>query len=175
MASAHAAQQRGDWVRTRADLDRVERLLPALSDAFPWLGGQVRIGAARVRLGLSDPDGASALVAGLDGLLARGRDLGTLRRQAREFSLELESRARPQRGDWEHLTRAERRLLPLLTTHLTFKEIAEHLNVSRNTVKTQAICTYRKLGASSRSEAIRRAVELGLMERSDVLDTFRPL
>jgi LuxR family maltose regulon positive regulatory protein len=175
VASAHAAQQRGDWVRTRADLDRVERLLPALSDAFPWLGGQVRIEAARVRLGLSDPDGASALVAGLDGLLARGRDLGTLRRQAREFSLELESRARPQRGDWEHLTRAERRLLPLLTTHLTFKEIAEHLNVSRNTVKTQAICTYRKLGASSRSEAIRRAVELGLMERSDVLDTFRPL
>jgi hypothetical protein len=42
-------------------------------------------------------------------------------------------------------------------------EIAERLFVSRNTVKTQAISVYRKLGVSSRSEAIARAADLGLV------------
>jgi LuxR family maltose regulon positive regulatory protein len=61
------------------------------------------------------------------------------------------------------LTAAELRLLPLLTTHLSFREIATRLYVSRNTVKTQAISVYRKLGVSSRGEAIVRASELGLV------------
>ena len=64
------------------------------------------------------------------------------------------------------LTTAELRLLPLLTTHLTFREIAERLFVSRNTVKTQAISVYRKLDATSRSEAIERAIELGLVDEA---------
>ena len=59
--------------------------------------------------------------------------------------------------------------MPLLTTHLTFKEIGERLRVSRNTVKTQAISTYRKLGVTSRSSAIDRAIELGLVEKPDAL------
>ena len=42
------------------------------------------------------------------------------------------------------------------------------LFVSRNTVKTQAISIYRKLGVSSRSEAIDRAAELGLTTPADV-------
>jgi LuxR family maltose regulon positive regulatory protein len=42
-------------------------------------------------------------------------------------------------------------------------EIAERLHVSRNTVKTQAISIYRKLGVSSRSEANQRIVETGLL------------
>ncbi len=35
--------------------------------------------------------------------------------------------------------------------------------MSRNTIKTQAISAYRKLGVSSRSAAIERAAELGLV------------
>ena len=66
------------------------------------------------------------------------------------------------------LTAAELRLLPLLTTHLTFREIGDRLYVSRNTVKTQAMSVYRKLGASSRSAALVRATELGLLEAADV-------
>jgi LuxR family transcriptional regulator, maltose regulon positive regulatory protein len=173
-ASASSAAQHGDWVRARADLRRMEQLLPTLSRAFPWLGAQVRIEAARARLVLSDVDGAASLLAEAQNALARGPDLGVLSEQADGLARELASR-RPQGGDWEHLTPAERRLLPLLTTHLTFREIADHLHVSRNTVKTQAICTYRKLGASSRSEAIQRAIDLGLMEPSDVLEPTRPL
>ena len=59
-------------------------------------------------------------------------------------------------GRPDTLTPAEVRLLPLLATHLTFPLIAERLGVSRNTVKTQAISTYRKLGVTSRNEAVAR-------------------
>ena len=62
------------------------------------------------------------------------------------------------------LTTAELRLLPVLSTPLTFKEIGERLFLSHHTVKTQAISIYGKLGASSRSEAVERAIELGLLE-----------
>jgi LuxR family maltose regulon positive regulatory protein len=58
------------------------------------------------------------------------------------------------------------RLLPHLTTHLSFREIGELLFVSRNTVKTQAISVYRKLGVSSRSDAIAQACELGLVDQA---------
>jgi len=58
---------------------------------------------------------------------------------------------------------AELRLLPLLSTHLTLPEIGARLFISRHTVKTQAISVYRKLGVSSRSEAITRMRELGLL------------
>ena len=62
------------------------------------------------------------------------------------------------------LTDAELRLLPQLATHLSFPEIAGELFLSRNTIKSQAISIYRKLGASSRSQAVTRSRELGLLE-----------
>ena len=61
------------------------------------------------------------------------------------------------------MTAAELRLVPLLPTHLTYPEIGERLFISRHTVKTQAGSVYRKLGASSRTEAVERIIELGLI------------
>ena len=61
-------------------------------------------------------------------------------------------------------------MLPLLSTHLSFREIGERLHVSRNTIKTQAISVYRKLGVSSRSEAVAVAEDLGLVEAAEVKD-----
>ena len=62
------------------------------------------------------------------------------------------------------MTAAELRLLPLLTTHLSFPEIAAEMFVSRNTVKSQVLSIYRKLDSSSRNQAVTRARELGLLE-----------
>src|SRR4029079_12233385 len=62
------------------------------------------------------------------------------------------------------LTSAELRVLPFLPTYLSFQEIAERLMISRNTVKTHAMSIYGKLWASSRGEAVERAVEMGLLE-----------
>jgi DNA-binding CsgD family transcriptional regulator len=57
------------------------------------------------------------------------------------------------------LTAAEVRLLRLLGTRYSFREIREQLSVSQYTVKSQAMSIYRKF-AVSRSEAIRHARDL---------------
>ena len=61
------------------------------------------------------------------------------------------------------LTPAELRLLPYLQTHLSIPEIGARLFVSRNTVSTEVGSIYRKLGVSSRSEAVERATAIGLL------------
>ena len=90
--------------------------------------------------------------------------LGTLVAEANDLRARLSTVVDHSSGWASTLTAAELRLLPLLTTHLSFREIAERLFVSRNTVKTQAISVYRKLDASSRSEAIEQAIALGLVD-----------
>ena len=62
------------------------------------------------------------------------------------------------------LTAAELRVLPLLVTHLTAQEIAAELFVSVHTVRSQQASLYRKLGTSSRGQAVIRARQLGLLE-----------
>ncbi len=62
------------------------------------------------------------------------------------------------------LTTAELRVVPLFTTHLSFPEIAAELFLSPSTIKSQALSLYRKLGVSSRSQAVARARELALLE-----------
>ena len=52
----------------------------------------------------------------------------------------------------------------MLSTHLSMPEIAEELFLSPNTIKSQAISIYRKLGTSSRNQAVIRSRELGLLE-----------
>ena len=64
------------------------------------------------------------------------------------------------------LTIAELRVLRFLPSHLSFREIGERLNVSTNTIKTQAHSVYGKLGATSRTEGVARASALGLIEAS---------
>ena len=58
---------------------------------------------------------------------------------------------------------AELRLLPYLQTHLTIREIGERLFVSRNTVSSEVGSIYRKLGVSSRSDAVQQATAIGLL------------
>ena len=62
----------------------------------------------------------------------------------------------------EPLTVAEQRVLALLPAS-TCLQIADILYVSRNTVKTHLRSIYRKLGATSRSQALRRAADLRLL------------
>jgi LuxR family maltose regulon positive regulatory protein len=167
--SAHAAVRASDWVRARADAGHAARSLPVLTEALPWLAVQVRLELARVHVELSDHETATAMLAGAEAILGATDGLGVLHDQADRLRQEIAD-ATPGRDAPGQLTPAEQRLLPLLTTYLSFREIAETLDVSRNTVKTQAICVYRKLGVSSRSAAIDRASELGLVEKPEALE-----
>ncbi len=60
------------------------------------------------------------------------------------------------------LTAAEMRILKLVPTS-TYLQMAATLYISRNTVKTRLQSVYRKLGVTSRSQAIERAVDLRLL------------
>jgi DNA-binding CsgD family transcriptional regulator len=62
-----------------------------------------------------------------------------------------------------HLTRRERELLPLLETGLRFKQIAYELSIGEPTAKGYARDMFRKLGVSSRAEAVFEARRLGLL------------
>ena len=163
--TARVAIAKGQGARARTDA-RERPAHASDDDARPVL---VRgAGSARAREGASGPVGRTRRG---DALPRGGRHpSSTPERSARSWPkpkrCERSSRRSPtQSSGWAStLTAAELRLLPLLTTHLSFREIAERLFVSRNTVKTQAISVYRKLDASSRSEAIERAIELGLVD-----------
>ncbi len=61
------------------------------------------------------------------------------------------------------LTAAELKLLPHLATHLSLKKIAEELVIGRETAKSQATSIYRKLGVSSRADAVAAAARIGLI------------
>jgi LuxR family maltose regulon positive regulatory protein len=61
------------------------------------------------------------------------------------------------------LSERERELLPLLAGTLSQREIGTVLHLSLNTVKTHGRVLFRKLGVSSRAEAVARARELGLL------------
>jgi DNA-binding CsgD family transcriptional regulator len=61
------------------------------------------------------------------------------------------------------LSDRELQVLHELAAGHTNKEIAAHLHVSPNTVKTHVARVFEKLGAKRRTEAIRRARELGIV------------
>jgi LuxR family maltose regulon positive regulatory protein len=63
----------------------------------------------------------------------------------------------------ERLTTKELEVLERLAALLTTEEIAESMFVSVNTVRTHVRSILRKLAASRRNEAIRRARELGIL------------
>ncbi|NLF03863.1 MAG: response regulator transcription factor [Actinomycetales bacterium] len=62
----------------------------------------------------------------------------------------------------EPLTRREKVVLARLSEHTTLEELAAELFVSRNTVKSQVRSVYRKIGVSTRAEAVAWAKEAGL-------------
>jgi LuxR family maltose regulon positive regulatory protein len=94
--------------------------------------------------------------------LGRCHGAGLLETLAAEIEARLQSSERAQNATGE-LSPAERRVLRLLTTSLSQREIANELYVSLNTVKTHARVIYRKLGVSSRSAAVASARELNLV------------
>jgi LuxR family maltose regulon positive regulatory protein len=63
----------------------------------------------------------------------------------------------------DELTAREQAVLRLLPTGLSATEIGTELGISRDTIKTHTKSIYRKLGASSRRDAVARARELELL------------
>ena len=162
--AARLALHEADRPRARLELTRAQRLRPALTYVLPHLAVQARLELARCHLALADAAAARILLREIDEILIRRPGLGAFVRDAEDLRAEL-SRARGSHAGASALTVAELRLLPLLSTHLSFPEIAGELFLSPHTVKSQSRSIYRKLGSSSRSQAVSRARELALLDK----------
>jgi LuxR family transcriptional regulator, maltose regulon positive regulatory protein len=159
--AARVAVHQGDVGQAGQDLAGAQRLRPQATHALPYYAVQARLELTCAYLALADVDGAQTALREVDGLLRWRPDLGTLAEQAGELRSQLDHIHADAIGT-ASLTIAERRLLPLLPTHHSFREIGQRLYISEHTVKTQAISIYRKLGATSRSQAVHRAQQLGI-------------
>ena len=161
---ARVAMHRGDAARARRELVNAQRLRPLLTYAEPHIAVQARMELIKVHVALADLAGARTLMTEIDELLKRRRDLGTLTMEAAALRIRLSAQRGYSVPGASALTAAELRLLPQLSTHLSFPEIAAELFLSPHTVKSAVKSIYRKLDASSRNQAITRARELGLLE-----------
>jgi LuxR family maltose regulon positive regulatory protein len=161
---ARTALHRGEIPAVRQELISAQRMRHELTYALPHLAVQARIELARACIALTDLTGAWTLIREIDELLRRRPGLGTLVGEAGALRAQLSKLRGPEAPGASALTAAELRLLPILTTHLSFPQIAEQMSLSRHTVKAEATSIYRKLGASSRNQAVMRARDLGLLD-----------
>ena len=164
VVAARMALHQADRPRAEAELTRAQRVRPALTYAVPHMAVQARIELARCYLALFDVAAARILLHEIDEILLRRPGLGVFAEQADSLRADLSHARDSSVLGASALTAAELRLLPMLPTHLSFPEIGEQLFLSRNTVKSEAMSIYRKLGISSRSQAVTRSRELGLLE-----------
>ncbi|MBI3168856.1 MAG: response regulator transcription factor [Chloroflexi bacterium] len=130
--------------------DEIETIRPMLTSGIRALGvlsaeagaDELAAGIAAVAEGLWV--GAPGLVEGLMRLPKSGEGLG-------EESLP------------EPLTAREKEVLQQMAEGLANKQIALALGISEHTVKFHLSALYAKLGAASRTEAVKRGIELGLI------------
>ena len=140
------------------------RLLAMLTESTMWFGLQARIALARAELRLSDAAAARELLVEASRMLRAAPAGVTLQAWVDDGWGRADTFAAGAVAGPTSLTTAELRVLRFLPSHLSFREIAARLHVSANTVKSQAHAVYRKLDASSRSEAVARARDVGLVD-----------
>jgi LuxR family maltose regulon positive regulatory protein len=143
------------------DLHAAAALVERLTDVAPWYVAETQLVLGRAALRLSNVNFARARLAEARRRVGRMTDvpeleawLGAAEADLRDFESVVHAA----------LTPAELRVLQLLPTYQSFRQIGERTRVSANTVKTQANSIYRKLGVRSRSDAVLRARRLGLLE-----------
>jgi LuxR family transcriptional regulator, maltose regulon positive regulatory protein len=161
---ARVALHRGDIPAARRELINAQRLRPLMTYAHPHWAVQARIQLIRVHLALNDLAGVRTLMREIDELLRRRPDLGSLVDEAKALRARLSTERGSHPTGASSLTAAELRLVPLLATHMPVPEIAAELFLSPHTVRAELKSMYRKLSVTSRSQAVIRSRELGLLE-----------
>ncbi len=160
---AAAAMREGRVDEAKAAVTKCLAQIGLLDESLYWLIAEIRIVLARVSLALGDVAGARELLAHASRQARRMRDAVIFQRWFDDAWQQFDARAETALAGAASLTTAELRVLRFLPTHYSFHEIAQRLNVSSNTVKTHVHAVYRKLDASSRSEAVARATDAGLL------------
>lgn len=153
---------RGDLDVADEHFERAVTLARRAGDRVEVAHTLVWLAAARARDG--DLAGAQeAFEAARESLPGLGQT--SMRKLIETLSLEFASSHAPApTTESDPLTPAELRVLWLMPSDLTYRQMAERLYLSLNTVRTHARQILRKLGASSRSAAVARAREQNLLK-----------
>jgi LuxR family maltose regulon positive regulatory protein len=138
------------------------RARPACTFVVPFLAVRLRLQLAKAHWALGDHGTARHLLREVDDVLLHRPELGTLVDEAADLRRILTTSTPVAVGETP-LTPAELRLLPYLQTHLTIAAIGERLFVSRNTVSSEVASIYRKLGVTTRDNAVLEATRIGLL------------
>jgi LuxR family maltose regulon positive regulatory protein len=162
--ASHALARSGRLEQARAAAADARRLAATLGDPPPWYEAELRISLAQAELRLSNPAAARDLLTKASRAARRMPERDVVQRWIDDAWARADTFAAGAASSAGALTMAELRVLRFLPSHLSFREIATRLHVSSNTVKTQAHAVYRKLDASSRSDAVVRARAIGLVE-----------
>jgi LuxR family maltose regulon positive regulatory protein len=150
---------RGD-PQTLSFLDTVADFVAEMVHRAWWVLAQAYVTLGEVALEQGDLAATRRFLALAHREVDRVTDPGMLGPRVRRLSSALEERVLV-----DPVSPAERRVLELLPTHLTDRQIAEALFISHSTVKTHLRAIYRKLGVGTRAGAVTRARELGLLRR----------
>jgi LuxR family transcriptional regulator, maltose regulon positive regulatory protein len=162
-AAARLSVHHGDLGEAHRQLTQAMRARPSATWALPFVAVRLRLQLARVYLALAESATARQLVREIDDILSHRPSLGTLIGEVDEFRRALASSVSTAAVGRLPLTPAELRVLPYLQTHLTAHGMAERLFVSQHTVKTHMVAIYRKLGVTSRKDAVQAATAIGLL------------
>ena len=157
-----AALHRGDVERAHDDVTRGGAAAATTHLRASHLSVQTLLELARTYVALEDPAGAREVLRQAHDILQKRPNLGVLPKEVDELESKLDTMRSGNVGA-SSLTAAELRLVPFLPTHLTYPQVGARLHLSRNTVKSQAVSIYQKLGVSSRNEAIERLHDIGLL------------
>jgi LuxR family transcriptional regulator, maltose regulon positive regulatory protein len=161
--AARLSVHRSDLNDAHRQLTGAMRARPSATYLLPYHAVRLRLQLAKVHLAIADLGTVHQLLREIDDVLAHRPALGTLVEEVKDFRSVLASSAVSKPAGTLPLTPAELRLLPYLQTHLTADRIAERLFLSSHTVKTEIKAIYRKLGVSSRDDAVQRATAIGLL------------
>ena len=112
----------------------------------------MRTCSGRWRSAIDDELAAERWTAEAEAALEQYPDAGVLRGRTKRLRQALEERRMA-----EPLTAAERRVLDLLPTQLTAAQMATRLFLTTNTVKSHLSHIYRKLGVTTRTDAVETA------------------
>jgi LuxR family maltose regulon positive regulatory protein len=161
LARGRALQRAGRTQEARAEEELARRELGA---AFgPHHYGELLLLRGLVARDLGDRQAARNTLARARVVLSAAPEPGPLLSEVEAAERSVAAATRPPHAPGERLSERELVVLRLLRTQLSLAEIARELYVSHNTVKTQTRAIYRKLGVSSREEAVDRARAEGLL------------
>jgi LuxR family transcriptional regulator, maltose regulon positive regulatory protein len=161
MALGRALTRGGDLAEAEEQLGRALELFGIESMLLHRAHALFLLGSAR--RGGGDYPGAHALFEGAHRLVEGATDPGMLPVLLEQTERETRSASRRRVEVAAPLTERELAVLQLLPTQLSTREIAGELYVSVNTVRSQAQAVYRKLGVTTRAEAVAHARQLGLL------------